>query len=142
MNTTEILTSLTAAKEAHLPWLDYGMAILNGEDLLYVQAPVTCTDCNFGLWFYTEANSLRQIDGFQQIEKLHAEFHNKYDILFTHAHEAHKPRLFGKKKLLLQLNADYMELEESSILLIDKLKEVREALQAKEKLSQINREAV
>ena len=130
MKSLEILKSLSAAKESHLVWLDFGLAILNGDDLLHVQQPISCTDCNFGVWYYSGVDLLRPIKGFKEIELLHAEFHHKYDILFTHAHEAHKPRLFGKKKLLLQLNADYIALEKESVLLINKLEEVEKRIRS------------
>ncbi len=136
MNSVEILKLLSAAKESHLAWLDYGLAILNGDDLLHVQQPISCTDCNFGLWYYSKVDLLRSIKGFKEIELLHAEFHHKYDVLFTHAHEAHKPRLFGKKKLLRQLNEDYIALGNESVLLIKKLEEVETRIHAKQQAEQ------
>jgi len=133
MKHNEILESLSSAKESHLLWLDHGMEIFKGEDLLHVQQPVSCTDCNFGLWFYAKADSLRTLAGFKEIELLHAEFHHKYDILFTHAHEAHRPRLFGKKKLRQKLNKDYLALEKKSVFLLQKLEEVEKLIYAEMK---------
>ena len=129
MKNIDIIKSLSAAEESHQLWLDYGLAILNGDDLLHVQQPVSCTDCNFGLWYYSEIDSLRSIKGFKEIELLHAEFHHKYDILFTHAHDAHKPRLFGKRKRLKMLEQDYLALELQSNLLMKKLSEVEKNLE-------------
>ncbi len=128
MENTDIIKSLSAAKEAHLVWLDYGLAILKGEDLLHVQQPESCTDCKFGQWYYAEIDSLRSIEGFKEIELLHAEFHHQYDILYTHAHDAHKPRLFGKRKRLKMLEQDYLALEQQSNRLMKKLSEVEKKL--------------
>lgn len=133
MKHREILESLSSARESHLLWLDHGMTILKGTNLLQVQQPISCTDCNFGLWYYGKADLLRTLAGFKEIELLHAEFHHKYDILFTHAHEAHRPRLFGKKRLLQKLNNDYVALESESVLLLQKLEEVEKLIHAKMK---------
>ena len=128
MNTEKILESLSEAKESHQQWLDFGLELLNGTDLIQAQQPVRCTECDFGLWYYAEVDNLRTISGFQKIELLHADFHHQYDLLFTHAHEAHKPRLFGNRKLRQCLEEDYLKLENFSILLVKALEDIEQKL--------------
>lgn len=106
MNKNEILEKLRAAKTSHVNWVQKAKMLIEGIDINKDSIPVNATECNFGLWFYDDAqklNALRNnpVEAMTKIENLHMQLHNKYlsiyKIYYTQDAGFFK-KLFGRKK--------------------------------------------
>jgi hypothetical protein len=135
MNKIEILSSLHAARLAHVKWVIAGRQLLDGVDFNDVQKPTKCTECTFGQWFYAHRENIQNISGFKTIEELHIEFHQIYETIYINAPRVHKSKgIFSNKKLQTAqkefLANDYKKLENISKKLIIRLSKVEEIVSA------------
>lgn len=135
MKRSEILSSLKDAHTAHTKWVEYGRLLLEKEGEEKYQAPLDCTECNFGQWFYAKWIFIKNIPGFKEIESLHENFHNSYDKLYSLAPEAHKPKGFLESKKVKEeqrkvLLKNFNHLEDLSIRLTKVLKSIETVVTA------------
>lgn len=134
MNRQEVIDSLEAARLAHARWLIFGGKLYKGIGLETIQAPLLCTECDFGKWFYAEQDFIQHIPGFNFMEKLHEDFHLYYDELYKNAKQYHSNSkclircVKRKAKKEASLKNDYLRLKEKSSLLIEQLLEVEKTV--------------
>ncbi len=134
MNRQDVIDSLEAARLAHARWLVFGGKLHRGSSLDTVQAPLACTECAFGKWFYVEQDNIKHIPGFNFLEKLHEDFHIYYDVLYENAQQHYSKSkcliLCEKRKAKKEasLKNDYLRLKEKSSLLIEQLLEVEKTV--------------
>jgi len=85
MNKEETLEQLSAAKKAHIKWVNRAKSLVEGLPVEKDAIPVDSTECNFGLWFYGEGQKLNAIPGMDvlsSIEQLHFQLHDTYMKIF------------------------------------------------------------
>lgn len=87
MDREEILDQLKIGKAVHTGWLQKARQVIDGFTINETSTPVTSTECQFGLWFYTDGqrlNSLRNNSpqSMKNIEKLHYTLHETYQDIY------------------------------------------------------------
>jgi hypothetical protein len=85
MDKEETLGHLSAAKKAHIKWVNRAKSLVEGLPVDKDAIPVDSTECKFGLWFYGEGQKLNAIPGMEclaSIEKLHFQLHDIYMKIF------------------------------------------------------------
>ena len=82
----DVLESLRSAQVSHKRWVDFGIDLYEGENMDNVQAPLHCTECIFGKWFYAEKDNIKNVPGFRDIEVKHEVFHDLYKIEPIYSH--------------------------------------------------------
>lgn len=87
MDREEILGQLKIGKAVHTGWLQKARQVIDGFTINETSTPVTSTECQFGLWFYTDGqrlNSLRNNSpqSMKNIEKLHYTLHETYQDIY------------------------------------------------------------
>ncbi len=106
-----ILDQLRAAKAAHINWVQRAKMLISGFKMEEDAIPVNSTQCQFGKWFYSDAqklNGLRNnpLDCFEKIEKLHFDLHdiylNIYKIYYDMESQGFFSKLFGKKRKITE----------------------------------------
>ena len=107
MDKSVILEQLRAAKAAHINWVQRAKMLISGFKVEEDAIPVNSTQCQFGKWFYSDAQKLNTLpnntlDCMSEIEKLHFELHdiylNIYKIYYDMEPQGFFSKLFGKKK--------------------------------------------
>jgi len=107
MNKADILTQLRAAKAAHISWVQRAKMLIGGFTINESSIPVNSTECQFGKWFYSDAQRLNDIrnnpiECMEEIETLHFKLHDVYMNIYKIYYEMEKQgffsKLFGKKK--------------------------------------------
>jgi len=107
MEKNTILDQLRAAKAAHINWVQRAKMLISGFKMEEDAIPVNSTQCQFGKWFYSDAqklNGLRNnpLNCFEKIEKLHFDLHdiylNIYKIYYDMEPQGFFSKLFGKKR--------------------------------------------
>lgn len=113
MTKEETITHLRNAKKAHITWVHRAHALIEGLPVEKEQVPVSCTECNFGLWFYGEGQQLGMMPGMdclKEIEMLHFELHDVYmkifKIYFSEEDRSFLSKLFGTRKKVSELNQE------------------------------------
>ncbi len=152
MDKNEIIDHLRAAKTAHIKWVQRAKLLTNGFTIEKEAIPVNSTECNFGKWFYGDAQKLNALSNnplecMSQIEALHFKLHDIYlqiyKIYFQTDNKGFFAKLFKKNKVddLDQERATqlYNELEEISKQLLDEINRLERRLIAipEEKISAI-----
>jgi len=111
MEKNTILEQLRAAKAAHINWVQRAKMLISGFKVEEDAIPVNSTQCQFGKWFYSDAqrlNGLRNnpMNCMDEIEKLHFELHdiylNIYKIYYDMKPEGFFSKLFGRKKKITE----------------------------------------
>jgi hypothetical protein len=75
----DLIEVIRKAKSSHIRWRSYAQALVDGVPLGEDRAPVSHTDCRFGLWYYGEGKEqLGTVQAFRDIEQPHAELHSIY----------------------------------------------------------------
>jgi len=107
MEKNTILDQLRAAKAAHINWVQRAKMLISGFKMEEDAIPVNSTQCQFGKWFYSDAqrlNGLRNnpLKCFEKIESLHFDLHdiylNIYKIYYDMEPQGFFSKLFGKKR--------------------------------------------
>lgn len=83
MEKSEILDQLRAAKAAHINWVQRAKLLISGFQIDEGSIPVNSTQCQFGKWFYTDAQKLNAMQNnpmecMNTIEQLHFDLHDIY----------------------------------------------------------------
>lgn len=116
MEKSEILEQLRAAKAAHINWVQRAKLLISGFQIDESSIPVNSTQCQFGKWFYTDAQKLNAMQNnpmecMSTIEQLHFDLHdiylNIYKIYYETESKGFFSKIFGKKK---KINEDAKEL--------------------------------
>jgi hypothetical protein len=111
MEKNEVLDQLRAAKAAHINWVQKAKMLIEGFDIDKSSIPVNSTECQFGKWFYSDAqklNALRNnaLECMGSIEDLHFRLHDIYMKIFKLYYSMEKKgffaKLFGKKNELTE----------------------------------------
>jgi len=111
MEKNVILEQLRAAKAAHINWVQRAKMLISGLKVEEDAIPVNSTQCQFGKWFYSDAQKLNTLpnntfDCMSEIEKLHFELHdiylNIYKIYYDMESQGFFSKLFGKKKKITE----------------------------------------
>ncbi len=135
MEKNVILEQLRAAKAAHINWVQRAKMLISGLKVEEDAIPVNSTQCQFGKWFYSDAQKLNALpnntfDCMSEVEKLHFELHdiylNIYKIYYDMESQGFFSKLFGKKKKISEdaskLAKEYFtSMQEVSKKLIDQI---------------------
>ena len=141
MQKSEILEHLRAAKTAHIKWVENAKLLINGFDMQKEAIPVNSTECQFGRWFYSDAQKLNALSNnplecMTQIETLHFKLHDIYlqiyKIYFNEEKQGFFAKLFKKNKIsdLEHEKAEklYEKIEEVSKQLLDEINRLERRL--------------
>ena len=135
MDKNEVLTHLRAAKAAHISWVQKAKMLIEGFKMDEKAIPVNSTECQFGKWFYSDAQKLNALQNnplecMTEIEQLHFKLHDIYMNIFKLYYETEEKgffgKLFGSKKKISQEGKDlareyFHEMENISKALIDEI---------------------
>ncbi|UFH60502.1 CZB domain-containing protein [Sulfurovum mangrovi] len=111
MEKSEILDQLRAAKAAHINWVQRAKLLISGFQIDEGSIPVNSTQCQFGKWFYTDAQKLNAMQNnpmecMNTIEQLHFDLHdiylNIYKIYYETESKGFFSKIFGKKKKITE----------------------------------------
>jgi hypothetical protein len=111
MEKSEILEQLRAAKAAHINWVQRAKLLISGFQIDESSIPVNSTQCQFGKWFYTDAQKLNAMQNnpmecMNTIEQLHFDLHdiylNIYKIYYETESKGFFSKIFGKKKKITE----------------------------------------
>jgi len=109
MEKSVVLEQLRAAKAAHISWVQRAKLLIEGIEIDKNSIPVNSTECQFGKWFYSDAqklNALRNnsLECMETIETLHFKLHDIYmkifKLYYTVENKSFFSKLFGGKKSL------------------------------------------
>lgn len=107
MDKNQVLEQLRAAKAAHINWVQRAKMLIAGFEVKEDAIPVNSTQCQFGQWFYSDAQKLNALqtnpaECMTNIEQLHFDLHdmylNIYKIYYETESKGFFERIFGKKK--------------------------------------------
>ena len=107
MQKNEVLEQLRAAKAAHINWVQRAKLLISGFQVDESSIPVNSTQCQFGKWFYSDAQKLNAMQNnpmecMSSIEQLHFDLHdiylNIYKIYYETESKGFFEKIFGKKK--------------------------------------------
>jgi mevalonate kinase len=105
MDKEETLGQLSAAKKAHIKWVNRAKALVEGIPVEKDAIPVDSTECQFGTWFYGEGqklNAMTNMECLGNIETLHFHLHDIYlkifKLYFGETHRSFFSKLFRMKK--------------------------------------------
>jgi hypothetical protein len=85
MDRDATLAELSAAKKAHIKWVNRAKSLVEGIPVEKDAIPVDSTECKFGTWFYSEGqklNAFSNMDCLGIIETLHFQLHDHYMKIF------------------------------------------------------------
>jgi hypothetical protein len=109
MDKNEVLEQLRAAKAAHINWVQRAKMLIAGFKVDESAIPVNSTQCQFGKWFYSDAQKLNAIQNnpmecMTSIEQLHFDLHDVYLNIYKIYYETESggffSKIFGKKKTI------------------------------------------
>ncbi len=135
MNKEQVVEQLRAAKSAHIKWVQKAKLLISGIEVEKDAIPVNSTECNFGKWFYSDAQALNALSNnpmecMTSIEQLHFELHDEYmkifSIYFSKPDDGFFSKIFGKKKKVTpeeieESKGHFNKLEEISKMLLDEI---------------------
>jgi len=98
-NKEEAIEYLENAKISHLEWVEKAKdLVFSNLDLSEKIIPVNSTECKFGKWFFNEGRELlllEEISDLTEIESLHKELHEIYEIIFNIYYLKNKKSFIG-----------------------------------------------
>ena len=105
MDKIQTLEAIENARNSHLSQMEKITAVINGEKVNNPTA-VSKTQCTFGKWLYSDENNLKHILGalfYNNLETMHAKWHNEYvklfDIFFKDEKKGFFSKLVGANKI-------------------------------------------
>jgi len=102
MNKQDVLENIKKAKVVHKDWLEKAKSIFKGDGFREDQNPLSDHECEFGVWFYSDAQKLSKLSNnplscMQNIERLHKSVHDIYKTIFyTYYPQEQKSGLLSK----------------------------------------------
>lgn len=135
MQKNDILEQLRAAKAAHINWVQRAKLLISGFEVKEDAIPVNSTQCQFGKWFYSDAQQLNAMQSnplecMMTIEQLHFNLHdtylNIYKIYYQTESKGFFSKIFGKKKKVSESDKNqaqeyFKNLEDISKQLVDEI---------------------
>ncbi len=122
MTKKEVLNRIRQAKAGHKRWVSYAKALHMGIGVDKYAVPVIETDCQFGKWYYGDAQVFSKLPSYQSIEDPHAMLHNKYMEIYKLREQPLKKGLFTSEKKAKQKR------EEEISMLMDQLIQISNML--------------
>jgi hypothetical protein len=99
------LQLLGDAKKSHVKWVQRAKLLIEGLPIDENAIPLSCTDCDFGQWFYGEGQKLNMFGNMSclgEIEKAHFTLHDQYmkifKIYFSDNDRSFFSKIFSSKK--------------------------------------------
>ena len=112
MDKNDVLEQLRAAKAAHINWVQRAKMLIAGFKIDESAIPVNSTQCQFGKWFYSDAQKLNALQAnpaecMNSIEQLHFDLHDIYMNIYKIYYETDTgggffSKIFGKKKTITE----------------------------------------
>lgn len=141
MDKKNVVDTLRSAALAHKKWTANALALINGVPLDKAQVPVNSTECEFGKWYYSDGQDLRDLPGFREVEGLHDELHKTYMEIFVllfgevQNKTSFFGRLFGRSHKVTDANSEaamnkYHTLENQSNMIIKQLVQLERVIMA------------
>jgi len=99
MDKETTLSELSAAKKAHIKWVNRAKTLIEGFPVEKEAIPVDSTECQFGTWFYGDGQRLYAFSGMdclEAIESLHFQLHDTYFRIFSLYFGEDKRSFFSK----------------------------------------------
>ncbi len=130
MNKEQTLEAIHKARLAHEAQMVKIKSVINGEEVSNPTAVVK-TECAFGKWLYDEDNKVKKILGsqfYENIETLHARWHQEYINIFKICFKDKKQGFFSK--ILGKSAINDMELDKAKLYHSELVKTTSELLQA------------
>ncbi len=133
MDKETVLEHLSAAKKAHIKWVNRAKSLVEGLPVDKDAIPMDSTECQFGMWFYSEGqklNMLTNMDCMGTIEGLHSQLHDTYlrifKLYFGEDRRSFFSKLFNTKQKIgdaeKEMARDYFgHLEDISKKLLDEI---------------------
>lgn len=91
--------TLEDAKFYHLNWISHLEALTKGHKINSESTHVIKTDTKFGVWLYKDAQYLREIPKFKEVEFYHAKMHDAAIQLIVLLNKKTTPGFFNKSKI-------------------------------------------
>ncbi len=142
MDKEATLEQLSAAKKAHIKWVNRAKSLVEGLPVEKDAIPVDSTDCQFGTWFYGEGQKLNAMPNMEclgVIESLHFQLHDTYmkifKLYFGETNRSFFSKLFKMKKKVTdqekEMAREYFEhLQQISKQLLDEIGKLERRLYA------------
>lgn len=142
MEKDDVLEQLSAAKKAHIKWVNRAKSLVEGLPVDKSAIPMDSTECQFGTWFYSDGqklNMLTNMDCLATVETLHTKLHDTYMKIFKIYFGEDKRSFFGKllnlKKKITDTEKEmarehFANLEEISKKLLDEIGKLERRLYA------------
>ncbi|MEJ2468545.1 MAG: CZB domain-containing protein [Campylobacterales bacterium] len=142
MNKEETLEQLSAAKKAHIKWVNRAKSLVEGIPVEKDAIPVDSTECRFGQWFYGEGqklNAMSNMDCLGKIETLHFNLHDIYmkifKLYFGEVNRSFFSKLFKTQTKISDRDKDiardyYVQLEQVSKELLEEIGKLERRLYA------------
>ncbi len=92
MNKEKVISIIKNARESHEIWIKHGQILIDGLNLENAQAPLSCEDCEFDLWFNSNGTKLRNFSWFKEVNKQHEKFHKSYSVLYYESMRMYNPK--------------------------------------------------
>lgn len=142
MDKTATLEQLSAAKKAHIKWVNRAKSLVEGIPVEKDAIPVDSTECQFGSWFYGEGqklNAMPNMDCLGIVETLHFQLHDIYmkifKLYFGETNRSFFSKLFKMKKKVSDQEKEmakeyFAQLQDISKNLLDEIGKLERRLHA------------
>jgi hypothetical protein len=140
MEKKDVVSTLRGAAVSHKKWVGNALALIEGVPLEKDKVPVNSTECEFGIWYYSDGQNLKDIPGFKEIEKPHNKLHRTYMEIFGILYgEESKPsffsKLIGRSHKVAEEKRDaamdkYQVLEDNSNVIVNQLDQLEKVISA------------
>ena len=92
MKKEKVISIIKNALESHQDWIEHGQVLIDGLNLDTAQAPLSCDDCEFHLWFNSNGTRLRNFSWYEEINDIHTKFHKSYSVLYYESMRMYNPK--------------------------------------------------
>ena len=92
MKKEKVISIIKNAIESHEVWIKHGQILIDGLNLENAQAPLSCEDCEFHLWFNSNGKKLRNFSWYTEINNIHTKFHKSYSVLYYESMRMYNPK--------------------------------------------------
>lgn len=92
MKKEKVISIIKNALESHQGWIEHGQVLIDGLNLDTAQAPLSCDDCEFHLWFNSNGTRLRNFSWYEEINDIHTKFHKSYSVLYYESMRMYNPK--------------------------------------------------
>ncbi len=135
-NKETIIVGIKKASDEYKVWLDQAELLVEGKANHIVKDPVAHTNCEFGVWFYSEGQQLSTVTGFKEVESAHQAFHQAYATIYEGAKEV------SDSQSISVLKRHFSKLKNQSALSIRKLEQMEQSLSEEDGLSEVKEDTV